>query len=123
MNFNDNIPIYLQIQDYLLKQIFTEKLKPGERIPSIRQLALDLTVNINTIQHALKGLTDQEILITKRGDGKYVTTDQTLLDKLREQTIKSEINEFSTKMQSYGVSNPELVNLIERYVGGKNDAD
>ena len=53
MEFKDNIPIYLQIEQYLYREIAMGKLKAGEKIPSVRKLALELTVNVNTVQRAL----------------------------------------------------------------------
>ena len=69
MEFKDNIPIYLQIEQYLYRQIALGKMKAGEKIPSVRKLALELTVNVNTVQRALQQMNDQGILYTKRGEG------------------------------------------------------
>lgn len=71
MEFKDNIPIYLQIEQYLYRQIAMGELKAGEKIPSVRKLALQLTVNINTVQRALQQMNDRGILYTKRGERKF----------------------------------------------------
>ena len=62
MEFKDNIPIYLQIEQYLYRQIALGKMKAGEKIPSVRKLALELTVNVNTVQRALQEMNTQGIL-------------------------------------------------------------
>lgn len=59
MEFKDNIPIYLQIEQYLYRQIALGKMKAGEKIPSVRKLALELTVNVNTVQRALQEMNTQ----------------------------------------------------------------
>ena len=56
MEFDDKIPIYYQIKQYLYQEIITDRLKSGDQLPAVRQLAADLTVNVNTVQRALTEL-------------------------------------------------------------------
>ena len=53
MKFDDKIPIYYQIKNYIYRQIIIGELAPGDKLPAVRQLAVDLTVNVNTVQRAL----------------------------------------------------------------------
>ena len=73
MKFKDNLPIYLQIEDYIYLQIAQGKLQAGEKLPSVRALALELTVNANTVQRALREMTAKGYIFTKRGEGNFVT--------------------------------------------------
>lgn len=84
MNFKDSLPIYIQIKEYLCRQIITGKLEPNQMIPSVRNLATQLTVNVNTIQKALRQMINSGLLVTKRGEGNYVTSDKNYWKKSKE---------------------------------------
>lgn len=115
MEFKDNIPIYLQIKQYLYRQIVTGKLKPGEKIPSVRELAVQLTVNVNTVQRALQQMNVEGILYTKRGEGNFVTEDTQLLDKTKQDLINDELAKFVQSMNALGVSNDQISNFLTEY--------
>ena len=116
MEFKDNIPIYLQIEQYLYRQIALGKMKAGEKIPSVRKLALELTVNVNTVQRALQEMNTQGILYTKRGEGNFVTEDTELLSKTKQSLINNELDEFVQNMEKLGVKQDELVSTLENYL-------
>lgn len=115
MEFKDNIPIYLQIKQYLYRQIVTGKLKPGKKIPSVRELAVQLTVNVNTVQRALQQMNVEGILYTKRGEGNFVTEDTQLLAKTKQDLINEELTKFVQSMNALGVSNDQIGNFLTEY--------
>ena len=121
MEFKDNIPIYLQIEQYLYRQIALGKLTAGEQIPSVRKLALELTVNVNTVQRALQQMTSQGILYTKRGEGNFVTEDTKLLSETKQSLINNELEQFVQNMEKFGIGRNELVSTLENYL--KNGGD
>jgi len=116
MEFKDNIPIYLQIEQYLYRQIALGKMKAGEKIPSVRKLALELTVNVNTVQRALQEMNTQGILYTKRGEGNFVTEDTELLSKTKQSLIYNELDEFVQNMEKLGVKKDKLVSTLTEYL-------
>ncbi len=116
MEFKDNIPIYLQIEQYLYRQIALGKMKAGEKIPSVRKLALELTVNVNTVQRALQEMNTQGILYTKRGEGHFVTEDTELLSKTKQSLINNELDEFVQNMEKLGVKKDKLVSTLTEYL-------
>lgn len=116
MEFKDNIPIYLQIKQYLYRQIVTGKLKSGEKIPSVRELAVQLTVNVNTVQRALQQMNVEGILYTKRGEGNFVTEDTNLLDKTKQDLINEELDKFVQSMHALGVSNDQISTFLTEYL-------
>lgn len=67
IEFDNNLPIYLQIMNYMKKQIIIGKLGPGDKIESVRDLALELQINPNTIQRTFQELEREGIVETKRG--------------------------------------------------------
>lgn len=121
MEFKDNIPIYFQIEQYLYRQIAMGKLKAGERIPSVRKLALELTVNVNTVQRALQEMNAQQILYTKRGEGNFVTEDTELLAKTKQSLIDNELDEFVQNMEKLGVKRQNLASTLEDYLKRSKD--
>lgn len=116
MEFKDNIPIYLQIEQYLYRQIALGKMKAGEKIPSVRKLALELTVNVNTAQRALQEMNTQGILYTKRGEGNFITEDTELLSKTKQSLINNELDEFVQNMEKLGVKKDKLVSTLTEYL-------
>lgn len=121
MEFKDDIPIYLQIEQYLYRQIALGKLTAGEKIPSVRKLALELTVNVNTVQRALQQMNSQGILYTKRGEGNFVTEDTKLLSETKQSLINNELEQFVQNMEEFGIGKNELVSTLENYL--KNGGD
>lgn len=111
MKFKDDRPIYVQIQENLCRQIITGELKPSQKIPSVRNLATHLMVNVNTVQKALRQMIISGLLITKRGEGNFVTNDKKLLEKTKRDIIISEQSKFVHNMKALGVSARKL-NLI-----------
>ena len=116
MEFKDNIPIYLQIEQYLYRLIALGKMKAGEKIPSVRKLALELTVNVNNVQRALQEMNTQGILYTKRGEGNFVTEDTELLSKTKQSLINNELDEFVQNMEKLGVKKDKLVSTLTEYL-------
>ena len=116
MEFKDNIPIYLQIEQYLYRQIALGQMNAGEKIPSVRKLALELTVNVNTVQRALQEMNTQGILYTKRGEGNFVTEDTELLSKTKQSLINNELDEFVQNMEKLGVKKDKLVSTLTEYL-------
>lgn len=121
MEFKDNIPIYLQIEQYLYRQIALGKFQPGKKIPSVRQLAVDLTVNVNTVQRALGQMNEQGLLYTKRGEGNFVTEDTKLLQQTKRTLIDHELAEFVQNLLTLGLKKDDLVNELKNYLAKKGE--
>lgn len=116
MEFQDNIPIYQQIQKYLYRQIALGLIKPGEKIPSVRQLAVDLTVNVNTVQRALNEMNNEGILEVRRGLGSFVTTDTNLITNKRQELIKDTMSEFLESTRQLGLIPEETLEELKNYI-------
>lgn len=116
MEFKDNVPIYIQIEQHLYRLIVQGELPAGQRIPSVRQLAVDLTVNVNTVQRALQEMNNQGILFIKRGEGNFVTEDTALLEKTKKELRTRELDDFVENMHRLGVKNDELIPTLSNYL-------
>lgn len=116
MEFNNNIPIYLQIIDNIKRDIVVGKLKTGQKMPSVRELAGTLKVNPNTIQRVYQELDREKITFTKRGMGTYVTEEEKTISSLMQEISKKIILDFIEGMNNLGFSNKELINTLKEYL-------
>ena len=116
MEFNNNIPIYLQIIDNIKQNIVVNKLKAGQKMPSVRELAGILKVNPNTIQRVYQELDREKITFTKRGMGTYVTEEENTISSLMQEISKKIILDFVKGMNNLGFSNKELINALKEYL-------
>ncbi|MGM9849975.1 MAG: GntR family transcriptional regulator [Bacilli bacterium] len=113
-DFDKNIPIYLQIEEMIRLAIIKEKYKIGEKLPSVREYAIMLKINPNTINRALLELEEEGLIKTQRTNGKYVTEDKEIIKKSKQEYIKKITNEFINKMKDINVSKKEILELIEK---------
>ncbi|MBE6147223.1 MAG: GntR family transcriptional regulator [Firmicutes bacterium] len=118
-DFDNNIPIYIQLVEQLKTYIISGKIKPGERLPSVRELALITKVNPNTMQKALVELEDLKLVYTERTNGKYVTNDQSLINKYKKQYALELSRKFFSNMESIGFSNSETIDYLRDLGGDK----
>ncbi|CAJ1177081.1 hypothetical protein CPEBRM1_ABPJDJAI_00076 [Companilactobacillus paralimentarius] len=119
MEYIENIPIYLQIKDYLEEKIITESYSLGEQMPSVRQLALELAVNSNTVQKALKVMIEEGVIITLRGKGNFVTENATIVEELKNQIVNETFDSAYDKLHLLKMDNQEITNSFSNYVKQK----
>ncbi len=110
MDFNNNQAIYLQIADYICDRIQLGDYKEGEKIPSVRELAVALEVNPNTVVRAYDDLQQKDIIYTKRGLGFFTQRESAsnILKMRKEQFLKEELPELFKKMQLLGIDFSDL---------------
>ncbi len=118
-NLNSDRPIYTQILEKIQVRIVSGIYQPGEKIPSVRELAAEAGVNPNTMQKALSELERSKIIITQRTSGRIVTEDLEMIKKTRNQLAKEQIEEFIKRMEALGFSKEDIVALLEREAGGR----
>lgn len=113
-------PIYIQLIEQLQAAIIAGQVSPGDKIPSVRDLASEAQVNPNTMQKALAELERTGLLYSERTSGRYITSDKELIMKLKKQTAKTQIQEFIEKMKLMGFQPDETLALIEETIKGSN---
>lgn len=116
--FDNNIPIYIQLVEQLKIYIISGKISSGERLPSVRDLALQTKVNPNTMQKALVELEELKLIYTERTNGKYVTNDQKLIDKYKSEYALSLSKKYYEDMEKLGYTRNETVNYLKE-IGGE----
>lgn len=115
--FDNDRPIYLQLVEYLKLYIVSGKLQPGERLLSVREFALQIKVNPNTVQKALAELEIEGLIYTERTNGKFVTKNQELIEKIKNQLALEKVNKYLSDMERLGISNKEAVKYLQEMGG------
>ena len=111
-SFNANSPIYLQIVHRLCRQVIRGELDAGDKLPSVRELALQMGVNPNTAQRVYNELERLGVAETRRGLGTFITENQTRLKLLREETMDEQISHFIAGMKEMGFTAAEIVDGV-----------
>ena len=118
--FNGETPIYLQIMEHIKTQIAVGELKPGDKIPTVRELALEAQVNPNTMQKALSELEREGLLHSVRTSGRFVSESSERSDAIKKDLMEDYMRTFTENMVKLGYSPKESVQLYAGYVE-KND--
>ncbi len=117
MEFNDNRPIYLQIADLVMEKIITGTWRAHDRIPSVRELAVSLEVNPNTVMHSYTFLQEQGIVYNRRGIGYHVAEEgDTASKKLkRSEFVREELPRIFRSMRVLDIGADEMKKMYEDY--------
>ena len=118
MDFKDNPAIYIQIAEYVCEQILLKKWKLGDKIISIRDLAVNMEVNPNTVQRAYDFLQQRDIISNKRGIGYFIEADamERILNFRREQFIENELPVFMRNIFLLNIDFKEIKILYDQFV-------
>jgi len=119
MKFDNNIPIYIQLVEQLKIYIISGKIKIGDRIPSVRELALKYKVNPNTMQRALIELEEFKLIYTDRTNGKFVTNDEKLINKIKKEYANEISKKYFLSMESIGFDKNDSINYLKELGGDK----
>lgn len=118
MEFKDKQSIYLQIADYICEQIVLQKWPPGDRIPSVRDLAVTLEVNPNTVMRAYEFLQGQNIIFNKRGIGYFAADDA--IDQIKvyrkDRFLETELPQFFRTLYLLNISLEEVEKRFKSFV-------
>ena len=101
-DLNNDRPIYAQIVEKIEMQIVSGYYKPGDKLPSVRELAAEAGVNPNTMQKAFGELERSELIVTQRTSGRVVTEDGALIQNIKADIAKEQIKIFFDKMKELG---------------------
>lgn len=121
--FNTSNPIYLQIAERINRQVIRGELKVGDKLPSIREMAVNTGVNPNTIQRTYSELERLSIAETKRGQGTFITENEEMLNRLREELKNKQITSFVGDMKEMGFTHEEIIDGIKQFLSGLEEGD
>ena len=118
-NFDGNAPIYTQLVDQIKLGIVSGEWIPGQRVPAVRELAVEAGVNPNTMQRALQELERQGLMFSQRTSGRFVTEDTEMIEDAKRVLANRHISAFIQQMQALGYTRQEIVALLEESERGE----
>ena len=118
-DLSDDRPIYLQLMEQLKLGIVSGTYPPGSRLPSVRELAADASVNPNTMQKALSELEREGLVYAQRTSGRFITEDQQMLEGIRQDLAKQAMAQFLESMARLGYDREETLTMMKQQNGKK----
>lgn len=113
MDFKTELPIYLQVMTSIKRDIVTGTLLPGQKLPSVRELAVHYTINPNTASRVYRELENEMVCFTRRGMGTFVTDNAERIKEMKEEMASELIIQFLDGMSLLGFTFEESIKLIE----------
>jgi len=111
--FDNNIPIYIQLLEYLKIYLISGVFKSGDKLPSVREFATTFKVNPNTMQKALVELENMKLIYTERTNGKYVTQDTKIIEKLKDEYAMELAKSYFQGMKRIGLGKADSIKYLE----------
>jgi DNA-binding transcriptional regulator YhcF (GntR family) len=112
--FRSDAPIYAQLIDQIKQGIVSGELPPGERLPSVRDLATEAGVNPNTMQRSLTELERDGLVFSQRTSGRFVTEDRNMIEDAKRGLAEIQIKSFLAAMTNLGFGKEEILALVSR---------
>lgn len=113
MDFSANQSLFSQIKTEVKRRIFSGRYKPGEKIPPIRELAVEFKVNPNTIVKAYAELEGEQLIFTESTNGKFVTRDIDTINKKRDSYLRSLAGEYFQSAKDFGLDEENALKILE----------
>lgn len=120
-NLDSDRPIFIQIIEKIQMDIISGFYKPGDKLPSVRELAQEASVNPNTMQKALSELERTGLVYSQRTSGRFITEDTTMIDKLKSELAREIVTQFLENIQRLGFQKEEAMSLIDEIIKGEEN--
>lgn len=114
MQFNQRDPIYLQLIDYFREMFVSDQLKPGEELPSRREIARQFNINPNTVQRAFSEMEEMSWIYTEPNRPSRVTQNEELFQKIKKDFVRRAVEQFVSSIETIDISIEEVIELIEK---------
>lgn len=121
LKFDENLPIYIQIMDYIKKKVIIGEIKDGDKLPSVRDLASDLKVNPNTVSRVYQELEREGLTYTQRGMGTFITEDKDSLYNLKKTMARDIVSKFIYQIKELHFGKDEILALLKEELGREGD--
>jgi GntR family transcriptional regulator len=121
--FDTTKPIYMQIMEKINKKIVRNEWKAGDKLPSVREMAVQTGVNPNTIQRTYSELERMGIVETRRGQGTFVTENVEAIERLREQLKRDIVADFVRSMTELGFTLDDMIVSLKNYNGNEEGGE
>jgi len=119
-NLEADRPIYTQLVEQIQLRILTGIYPAGSKLPSVRDMATDASVNPNTMQRALTELEKENLVQANRTSGRFITEDVDMINKIKDRLAKEQISVFLEKMEQLGYEKNESLQMIQNVVREEN---
>lgn len=118
IDFRSGQPIYLQIVEQIRQKVADGELKPGDQLPTVRQLASDLRVNFNTVARAYRLLDEAGLISTQHGRGTYIweTANPETMQQIRRQSLTSLTHRYLADAARLGFQPGEVAEVVHKYL-------
>ncbi len=113
MKYQTDRPIYLQVIDDIRQKLIRGELIPGEKLPSVRDLALEYQINPNTASRVYREMEAQGLCFTKRGMGTFLTEENTIINGSRQAMAEECLDAFWQKMTDMGYNLDDMIRLLK----------
>ena len=113
--FSNDAPIYAQLIGQIRAGIVSGAFSPGERLPSVRDLAMEAGVNPNTMQRALAELERTGLVYTQRTAGRFVTEDVAVVDSAKQELAHQQVGAFLRRMERMGYDREQTAQLVRSW--------
>lgn len=117
-NFKEGLPIYSQIIEEMCRQIVSGTFKPGDKLPSVRDMAADAGVNPNTMQRALAELERRGLVFTERTSGRFITREEEILNETKKTLGMRYVEELFVNLRKIGLSDDEIIKAVNEWKKG-----
>lgn len=111
-NLDSSRPIYLQIIERVQMDVITGRYQPGDKLPSVRDLAQEAAVNPNTMQKALSELERSGLIYSQRTSGRFITEDKELIHQMQKELAAAEVSAFVAHMKQLGITPEKIRQLL-----------
>lgn len=125
LDFRSGVPIYVQIVEQVQQLLVSGELKPGDQLPTVRQLASEIRVNFNTVARAYRMLDEAGLISTQQGRGTYILDQSAdrLTDLLKSETLEDQVEKFLLNLEAQGYSLEQIQKMIIEIVQTKHEKD
>ena len=115
--FDNDRPIYIQLVEQLKENIVSGKFKAGEKLPSVRDFAMQIKVNPNTVQKALAEIENQKLIYTERTNGKFVTENEELIENVKKELANQKVQKYFQDMNKLGIDKQDAITYLQELGG------
>jgi GntR family transcriptional regulator len=123
MKFNEDTPIYVQIIEKIKADIVSGKLKGGDKLPSVREIAENFKVNPNTVQRVYMELEREGVAYPQRGIGTFVAEGEELMEQLKTTQAQKYTKRYVGEMKELGMKNNEVLDNVKNVLEGNENGD
>ena len=111
--FDNDRPIYIQLVEQLKEYIVSGKFRAGEKLPSVREFAMQIKVNPNTVQKALAEIESQKLIYTERTNGKFVTENEELIENVKKELANQKVQKYFQDMHKLGIDKEQAITYLQ----------